>query len=182
MRRYVCTVENGNTLPAEVDRILVPVDFSEESFAALSYAVDLAARHGATVDALHVWELPPYPAMAQWEPRDDDAPHRWDAQGVPTFAQHVHELATQRLDEMLTTLPHEGVEVNGILESGEAIPVISRLAPSYQLVVMGAHKDDAKGLLFGNVADRVAGEVSCPVVTVRAEEAAEHALRPSHAH
>ena len=97
--RYVCTVENGRTIPTDARRILVPVDFSEASSAALEYAIDLAARHQATVDVLHVWELPPYPAMAQYVGHDE---------GTETFAQHVHELASARLSELIRPINATG--------------------------------------------------------------------------
>ncbi|MEZ4464334.1 MAG: universal stress protein [bacterium] len=42
-----------------ITKILVPVDFSSCSRAALEAAVDLAGKYGATVEALHVHE-PPY--------------------------------------------------------------------------------------------------------------------------
>ncbi len=162
---YVCTVENGRTIPIDVHRILVPVDFSETSEAALEYAIDLAVRHGATVDVLHVLELPPYPAMAVFGGDNDFS------DGTETFAQHVHELATQRLRELLDERRRDNVQLNGILESGEPIQVIPKFAGAYDLVVMGAHDDEsAKGLFFGNVADRVAGEVTCTVISVRREE------------
>ena len=171
--RYVCTVENGRTIPIDVRRILLPVDFSEASEAALDYAIDLAFRHGAEVHVLHVWELPPYPGMAQYVGHDDS-----DAgDGTELFAQHVHELATERLNDLLNAHRRDGVQLTGILESGEPIVVIPRLADRYDLLVMGAHDDEsAKGLFFGNVADRVAGEVNCSVVTVRREQEE----RPSH--
>jgi nucleotide-binding universal stress UspA family protein len=163
--RYVCTVENGRTIPIDIRRILVPVDFSEASEAALDYAIDLGARHGAAIDVLHVWELGPYPAMAHY---GGDA-HPTD--GTELFAQHVHELATDRLNQLLNEHRRDGVQLEGILESGEPIKVIPRLAERYELIVMGAHDDDsAKGLFFGNVADHVAGEVQCSVVTVRRED------------
>lgn len=165
--RYVCTVENGRKIPIDIERILVPVDFSEESTVALEYAIDLAARHHAVVEVLHVWELGPYPGMGQMANSDE------------SFAQHVHELATARLEELLAEHRRDGVEVVGSIESGEPIRVIPEYAPRFQLIVMGAHNEDAKGLLFGNVADRVAGEVHCAVITVRRED--EPMLRASNA-
>lgn len=163
--RYVCTVENDRPLPTSMHRILVPVDFSEASQAALEYAIDLAQSHHATVDVLHVVDLPPYPGMAKY--REQGAPR----EETELFATHVHDLATARLDEMIQAARRPGVDVVGVLESGDPIVVIPRLAEQFDLLVVGAHDDDsAKGLLFGNVADRVAGEVTCPVVSVRRDE------------
>ena len=157
--RYVCTVENGQNIPIDIERILVPVDFSEASEAALEYAIDLAARHHAIVEVLHVWELGPYPGQAHMAGSDE------------SFAQHVHDLATTRLSEMINAHARDGVEIVGAIESGEPIRVIPAYASRFQLVVMGAHDDDsAKGIFFGNTADRVAGDVTCSVVSVRREE------------
>ena len=43
-----------------IRRILVPVDFSTCSRAALEYAAVIARRFGSGVDVLHVWEPPRY--------------------------------------------------------------------------------------------------------------------------
>ena len=41
-----------------VDRILVPVDFSPSSEAALTYAAAMAERFFSEIDVLHVWRSP----------------------------------------------------------------------------------------------------------------------------
>ena len=43
-----------------IKRILVPVDFSEGSRDALSYALRLAKHLGASVDVFHAWSAPAY--------------------------------------------------------------------------------------------------------------------------
>ena len=47
-----------------IKRILVPVDFSAMSRAALWHAGELAAALGASIELLHVLELPPAHVMA----------------------------------------------------------------------------------------------------------------------
>src|SRR5438552_18931310 len=58
-----------------LDRILVPIDFSECSRVALDYAADMAERLFASLDVLHVWEPPPdLPAgseLLRWFERSD---------------------------------------------------------------------------------------------------------------
>lgn len=163
--RYQHTVENGRPMPSSMRRILVPVDFSEASAAALEWAIDLAQSHHASVDVLHVWDLPPYTAMAKY--REEGAPRS----ETESFATHVHDLATERLDDLIEQTRKPGVDVVGVLESGDPIEVIPRLAEQFDLLVVGAHDDDsAKGILFGNVGDRLASEVKCPVVSVRREQ------------
>lgn len=164
--RYVCTVENGRPIPDRLRRILVTVDFSDASVAALEYAIDLAENHQASVDVLHVWDLPPYPAMAKF--REEGAPRS----ETESFSTHVHDLATERLDEMIQAARRPGVDVVGVIESGDPTVVIPRLAKQFDLLVIGVHDDDStRGLLFGNVSDRVASEVTCPVVAVRHDDA-----------
>jgi nucleotide-binding universal stress UspA family protein len=41
-----------------ISRLLVPVDFSACSRAALEYALFLGERFGASIDVLHVWDRP----------------------------------------------------------------------------------------------------------------------------
>ena len=48
-----------------VNRILVPVDFSEPSFEAFRYACGFARAHGAHIDLLHVIEPPTFPSFYQ---------------------------------------------------------------------------------------------------------------------
>lgn len=165
---YVCSVENGRKIPIDIHRILVPVDFSDESTAALEYAIDLAERHHAVVEVLHVWDLGPYPASGHMEGSEE------------LLSKHVNDLATDRLAELLREHQRGAVELVGAVESGEPIAVIPRYAERFDLIVMGAHDEEhtGKGIFFGNVADRVAGEVRCPVVTVRRE--ADTMLRASN--
>jgi nucleotide-binding universal stress UspA family protein len=46
------------TLPYQ--RILVPVDYSAGSRAAVNAALELSATFGSTVDIVHVWDRPTY--------------------------------------------------------------------------------------------------------------------------
>ncbi len=55
----------------DIDRILCPTDFSESSVYALSYALAIAARHGATVELFHVTEISAY---AHDPPLEGDSP------------------------------------------------------------------------------------------------------------
>ncbi len=41
-----------------IRRILVPVDYSDGSAAALAYAAALAQELGASLDVVHVWDRP----------------------------------------------------------------------------------------------------------------------------
>src|SRR5579859_1944332 len=55
MARFVADLESGKMIPEHPKRILVPVDFSPESAAALRYAMTLASRD-TQIDVVHVWD------------------------------------------------------------------------------------------------------------------------------
>src|SRR5262245_40835977 len=84
-----------------VRRILVPIDFSRPALAAIDYASNLAARLGAEVNLIHVFE-PQYPIVAMngmplYLP-DPEARIRARAHlettakchGIPLRAEHIH--------------------------------------------------------------------------------------------
>src|SRR5271166_457831 len=58
------TQTDAQSAPNEGDpnyrRILVPIDFSEHSKKTIFYATSFAARFNATVQLLHVFEIPDY--------------------------------------------------------------------------------------------------------------------------
>jgi universal stress protein family protein len=52
----------------KIEHILVPVDFSDHSFAALKYAIELAREHTSEVVLVHVVEPLPYGIARFYEP------------------------------------------------------------------------------------------------------------------
>ena len=52
---WQCTRSTGNSRPAiQVNTIVVPIDFSSESFRVLDYAVAVAEQSGAVLHPIHV--------------------------------------------------------------------------------------------------------------------------------
>jgi nucleotide-binding universal stress UspA family protein len=141
-------------------KILVPVDFSEQSERALQTAILLARSYEATVSIVHVYE----PL----------------AVAVPEGYVLFSETQLQRMfDEFLTALSKlqqstrgAGVQqVDSKLLHGFAASEIQAFAEqgSYDLIVMGTH--GRRGLshaLLGSVAERVLRTAPCPVLIVRA--------------
>ena len=153
--------------PAPAGRILVPVDFSVCSLAALAHAAAVARASRSTIDVLHVWPLA--------HPLSIDALAS-DRAGAPPWARVVELAETEAgeaLASVLSDLEARGVdEPRGRVECGEPAEVILRAAREggYDLIVMGTHG-------HGGVADRVRGGVAeqvirrsrCPVLTIRVE-------------
>ncbi len=138
--------------------ILVPVDFSECSDAAVKYGFALANAFGATLHLLNVVQDPytlPYAAdgfvapgrdlLAQWQA---EAQRRLEASVRASFESRT--VAETRI--------------------GSPCPEIVRYAAEHHidLIVVGTHGRGALGHVFlGSVAERVVRTAPCPVLTVR---------------
>lgn len=145
-----------------VRSILVPVDFSDCSRAALDYAEALADKFGATLDVLHVWEIPPYiPPEA--------------LVGVPggmteTLSNTARANAEQQLRAFETATKAPGSRLRkSRLESGDPARTIVEIADKdgYDLIAIGTHGRTGIGhLLMGSVAEKVLRRAHCPVFVV----------------
>ncbi|MCC6751074.1 MAG: universal stress protein [Deltaproteobacteria bacterium] len=149
----------------QMKKLLVPVDFSDCSEAALHYAAELAKRFGASLEVLHVIEVPPYlvPEVI--------------VQGPGGSRQTIRELAgaaaNQQLEKVLAELDAEGVPVQGRIETGDAAKRVTELAAldKHDLIVMGTHGRTGLSHFFvGSVAEKVVRMAPCPVLTIRAPE------------
>jgi len=141
-------------------RILVPVDFHVPSRAALALANDLAVALGASIDVLHVIDLPgARPAV----PSEFHVP-------VPEEYRNAIELhAAGQLQEWLATTSAPARASKHIAE-GRPASEITRYAANntIDLIVMGTHGREGVAHAFtGSVAENVVRTAHCPVVTVR---------------
>jgi universal stress protein A len=155
----------------KVRTILVPVDFSEGSLAAVRHARELADVFHSDIHLLHVTRGPDAPPWAM---------ELFGSQLRPVEEQHrlaaLDQLATlivsQQLDPFRTT---------GLVRIGCAEDVIAAYAEEVHadLVVMGLHGDRfLPGLRVGQVVERVLGSVSCPVLTIPDERLPVARLQP----
>jgi nucleotide-binding universal stress UspA family protein len=139
-----------------LDRILVPIDFSDCSLDALEYAIVVAQQAKASLMLLHVLEPVSY--------------------GLDFTLNHirageqVRESWTKRLEELASSHEHSHVPMESQLRGG--IPVDSILDSaqtlSCDLIVMGTHgRRGISHALSGSVAEAVLRKARCPVLTVR---------------
>lgn len=134
-------------------RILLPVDFSPASEAALSYALRLGEIFGADIDVLHVWE--PLPTAPDGDLRD--------------AGLFVATDEGQRLRDWLLAMEHgKHGRTRAVLEAGDPCSTIVEIASEYDLIVMGTNgRSGFRQLLSPSVAERVVRRAPCPVLTVR---------------
>ena len=143
--------------------ILVPVDFSAGSAAALEHARDLAEMFDSDIHVFHVTAASEVPAWAQ---------ELFGTQLRPLEAQHrLHTL--DRLALMIVAHRLNPRRTKAQLRVGCAEETIARYADEIRadLVVMGVHGDcHMPQAPVGQVVERVLGQVHCPVLTVREEQ------------
>jgi universal stress protein A len=140
-------------------RILVPLDFSEQSLRALAYAKTLAKPFAASLDLLHVV---PNPYIADPSGRYTPLPQN--------FLDELEQDARTRLNEVLTPDERKAFSVRSIVKVGDPLFEIVEYArlEHVDLIVMGTHgRTGISHLFLGSVAERVVRTAPCPVLTVR---------------
>ncbi|HMS85961.1 MAG TPA: universal stress protein [Nitrospira sp.] len=139
-----------------IERILVPIDFSDCSLDALEYGALVAQRSEASIRMLHVLEPVSYGL-------DFTLPH-------VAKRDHDRTAVTKRLSDLATALTSAGLVSDFVVSGGLPADSILNAAVVHDasLIVMGTH--GRRGLahaLFGSVAEFVLQKSSCPVLTVR---------------
>lgn len=149
-----------------ISRILVPIDFSACSQAALLDAVMFAEQFQAEIEALHVWEVPHSvrPDLMVWMEGSDRQ----------RVGDVVEAQAQADMEAFLQKLAPEGrAKLKTRVEGGEPVEVILERAKKgeFDLLVLGTHgRTGVQHLIMGSVAEKVVRRASCPVLTVRVHE------------
>lgn len=138
----------------EIKKILVPVDFSDNSNKILESAVYFADKCGAALEVLYVVQsLADYSGFF--------VPHT----PISTFEDEMKNSAEQKMESFLKDYPDASAKVLTGDVAEEIVEYASRAA--VDLIVMGTH--GYKGLervMFGSVAGKVVKRAPCPVLTV----------------
>jgi len=139
-----------------VGRILVPIDFSEASDAALEHGKEIAQTYGAEIDLLHVVEEPFYP---------------------PAYGPDVASFPTQdvveRVEKQLADMAREEIGYEHVMISARTGYPSSEILDyidenEVDLVVMATHgRTGLDRVLLGSVAERVLRQSPTPVFIVK---------------
>jgi universal stress protein A len=142
--------------------ILCPVDFDDNSMAALAQARRLAIDMGATIHLLHV--LPILPMLA------DHGVNVGDEAAEKQAQSQLKDLVRRRL----TRTPAEiHTHIAFVSEVPKAILAFARDLNA-DLIVMATHgRTGVKHLFFGSVTEAVVRNAVCPVLTLRFTSEAE---------
>ncbi len=147
----------------DIDRILVPTDFSEHAEEAATYARALAERFEAEVHCLHVLDIP----------ADLMATSAYYMTGPSEqFIDQIREESQKGLDRFAEQ-NLQGPEVVTTFLEGSPFVEIVRYAREQKidLVVIATHgRTGLKHVLFGSVAEKVVRKAPCPVLVVKRGE------------
>jgi len=138
-------------------KIIVPVDFSEQSEFALKTAARLAAKYGSEILALHMLEL---------------------NQAILTSNESFHpeqtifliKLAEKKFNTFLDKPYLKGVIVTPIIKHYKVFNEINEVAKQNDadLIIMGSHgADGLKEIFIGSNAERVVRSSNVPVMVIK---------------
>lgn len=156
-----------------LDRLLVPVDFSDHSVAAIAAARNLAHRWGAALDLIHVVEI-------------DTLPTFYGPGAVIDVRPRLEQRSAEELQRLIEEKAGPEVEVHYTVAVGRAGAEIVRHAEETgaDLIIQPTHgRTGIARMLLGSTAERVLRTAHCPVMTLKPfgkpifQEAAEAAKK-----
>lgn len=154
---------SGNIELATIRRILVPVDGSDASFKAATYAISIAKPQKAKIICLHVIGPAPY----------------FKKNGSPvtslpsSYYKEVKRQAGEWFAKITDTATQNGVHAESeviinVMSIPESILKYSEKRGDIDLIIMGSKgMTGFKKLLLGSVASAVVTYASCPVLVVK---------------
>jgi nucleotide-binding universal stress UspA family protein len=144
------------------ERIVVGIDGSPGSRAALEWAMREAERTGAEIDAVLA-----YDSGLAWI----DVGSEYEAAIVERSAKHAQDELHRAMSESLS-VGSSGVTVHPLVVEGAPAKVLVELGRDADLLVVGTRgRGGFAGLLLGSVSQRCVERSPCPVVVVPEPEA-----------
>jgi len=140
----------------KIRKILMPVDFSENSRVALDWAMSIANKLGAKVILFHAMETSDF--IKELAEQEDDVLSR------------VKSGAAMQLQQFADKYNDKKISVAASIDEGKPFVKIIEAAKSYDvdLIVMGTHgRTGLRQTLIGSVAEKVVRKAPCPVMIVK---------------
>jgi universal stress protein A len=161
----------------DIQQILVPVDYSDDSRAALQWAASLAENYGARILLLHIIGKAVEEVYPQGTHFETLMPSYYEglAPGSQRFGRQLviidlEAQARTRLQNYASEYLPRNITVEVKVGVGKPADSIVQLAreEGVDLIVMGTHgRTGMRHLLLGSIAEAVIRQVQCPVMTVR---------------
>ena len=157
--------------PSAPTKILLPIDFSPSSDAALAMAAALAQRFGAELHFLHV--VPMLPVI---NGVDDFPQMQYPLES--TFMKESQGRAEQSLAKCIGPLLSLRVKASSTAEIGSDVAsnILTAIESQHiDMVVISTHGISGwRPLVFGSIAEKIIRLVRCPLVLLRSVEPLEN--------
>jgi nucleotide-binding universal stress UspA family protein len=144
---------------ADIKLIIVGVDGSKSSRAALEWAYAEATHHGAALTVVTTWQPPALPLSPPY-----------GALGDKDYEDQPRTSALALLDKIVAELPARSpaVDVRTSIEEGSPAKVLIERSQEADLLVVGSRgRDGFAGMLLGSVSQHLVAHAHCPVVVIR---------------
>jgi nucleotide-binding universal stress UspA family protein len=143
----------------DIKQIVVGVDGSDASRAALQWAYNEAAHHGASLTVVATWHPPALPLG----PGYGSMPPEGYESGPELEARELLERLTGELEPRTPE-----VDVRISISKGNPAKVLIDMSQGADLIVVGSHgRGGFAGMLLGSVSQHVVAHAACPVVVLR---------------
>ena len=137
--------------------VVVGVDGSELSLAALDFAFDMADRRGWRVLAVHAWEIPAYDVLAA-----PSGPPPIDVEELAASEERAFAESLAGLRER-----HPDVVVDQAVVKGQSVRAILDACDDPALIVMGTRgRGEFLGAVLGSVSQGVLHRAKVPVAVI----------------
>lgn len=141
------------------DKILIAIDFSENSELAFDYAMTMATQFNSQLTIMHVINEPV-------DLRGFYVPHI----SFEQLEKEIEESAAKMMETFCSTKLGSFSNFQKIIVSGIPYEEITRKADEIgaSLIILGTHgRTGLDHILFGSTAERVVRSAVCPVMTIR---------------
>jgi nucleotide-binding universal stress UspA family protein len=160
----------ARSFPSIPTKILLPIDFSPSSQAALEMAADLAQHFHAELYLVNVIPFFPVTTLPDFVPEE-------------AFLKDARTRAEKHLSKCLAVLTSRGVKATSSVEVGNDIAgsIMEVVDHGHiDLVVISTHGISGwHPLIFGSIAEKVVKLVQCPLLLLRSAKPDSGAKSPS---
>ena len=145
---------------AQVNNILVPIDFSNYSKKALAYSSQIAQSYNAQLQVLHIIEETMHPAFSVS-----------GKSSIFDLVPDIRDDSRKRAEKMMKEVVSDKVKFHIYIQGGRAANAIIQFSKenSTDLIVIATHGlTGFEHMLLGSVTEKVVRMAPCPVFTVKA--------------
>lgn len=154
------TIVVRGATPDGATTVVVGVDGSPSSEAALDFAFDVASRHGLRVIAVHAWDIPPVDVLATTAASP--------VASLKELGEAEQRIASESIAGFRERFPD--VEVEEHLVKGASARAILDSAKDAALIVVGSRgRGEFTGALLGSVSQGVLHKAKVPVAVIHGD-------------